>query len=156
MNEVNSELHKLTGVEQRITSAYHAQSNRLLERLNRTIKNSLVKLLENNSSKWPCIVKGILLAYRTSRHFSTIYSFFKMMQNREPVLPVDFKYNLDKNENCNFNEERFDFGTYDAVFSSTNKFRVLIFDNASENLKNPEKNRNEILITNIFQKRRFA
>ena len=57
------------------------------------------------------------------------------MQNREPVLPIDFKYNLDKNENCNFSEEPFDFGTFDAVFSSANKFRVLIFDNASENLK---------------------
>ena len=51
VNEVNTELHKLTGVEQRITSAHHAQSNGILERLNRTIKNSLGKLLENNSSK---------------------------------------------------------------------------------------------------------
>lgn len=51
VNEVNTELHKLTGVEQRITSAHHAQSNGILERLNRAIKNSLGKLLENNSSK---------------------------------------------------------------------------------------------------------
>ena len=79
-----------------------------------------------------------------------------MMQNREAVLPIDFKYNLGKNENCNVNQEPFDFGTYAAFFSSATKFRVSIFENASENTKKPKKNRNEILITSFCQKRRFA
>ena len=44
VNTVNAELHRLTGVEQRVTSAYHPQANGLVERQNRTIKNTLVKV----------------------------------------------------------------------------------------------------------------
>ena len=51
VNEMRKELHKLTGVEQRVTSAYHPQANGLVERQNRTIKHSLVKVLEDNPEK---------------------------------------------------------------------------------------------------------
>ena len=46
VNEVSENLHEMTGTEQRITSAYHPQSNGLCERQNRTIKDSLGKVLE--------------------------------------------------------------------------------------------------------------
>ena len=45
VNEVSENLHQMAGTEQRITSAYHPQSNGLCERQNRTIKDSLVKVL---------------------------------------------------------------------------------------------------------------
>lgn len=45
VNEVSNQLHALTGVEQKITSAYHPQANGLVERQNRMIKNSLIKVL---------------------------------------------------------------------------------------------------------------
>lgn len=43
VNDVNTKLHKLTGVEQRVTSAHHLQSDGFVERQNWTIKASLVK-----------------------------------------------------------------------------------------------------------------
>ena len=46
VNEVSENLYEMTGTEQRITSAYHPQSDGLCERQNRTIKDSLVKVLE--------------------------------------------------------------------------------------------------------------
>ena len=61
---------KLTGVEQRVTSANHPQANRLVERQNRTIKNSLEKVLEDNPEMWPQIINWILFAHRVIRHFS--------------------------------------------------------------------------------------
>ena len=92
VNEVCKQLHEITGVEQRLTSAYHPLANGLLERQNRTINNSLVKVLEDNPEMWP------LFAHRVSPHSSTKYSPFMLMYNREPVLPVDVKHNLDKDE----------------------------------------------------------
>ena len=46
----------LTGVEQRVTSTYHPISNRLIERQNRTIKATLVKVLEDNPSKCSYVI----------------------------------------------------------------------------------------------------
>ena len=45
------------------------------------------------------------------------------------------------NENCNDVLELFDFATFDAVFFSATNVRALKFDNASENMKNPRKNK---------------
>ena len=96
VNQVCDELHKLTGVEQRVTSVYHSQANGLVEHQNRTIKDSLEKVLEDNHEMWPHIIEGILFAHRVIRHSSTKYSPFMMLYNREPVLSIDVKRNLDR------------------------------------------------------------
>ena len=59
MNEVSENLHEMTGTEQRITSACHPQSNGLCERQNRTMKDSLVKVLEEKLKELP----NTLMAY---------------------------------------------------------------------------------------------
>ena len=61
VNEVCKQLHELTGVEQRVTPTYHSQGNGLVERQNRTIKNSLVKFLEDNPEIRPQIIEGTFL-----------------------------------------------------------------------------------------------
>ena len=66
VNEVCKQLHELTGVEQRVTSAYHSQVNGLVERQNRTIKNSLVKVLEDSTEMWLQVTEGIIFAHRVS------------------------------------------------------------------------------------------
>ena len=94
VNEVSKNLHEMTGAEQRITSADHPQSNGLCERQNRTIKESLVKVLDEKPKGWPNIIDGILFAHRVSIHYSTKYSPFFLMYNRHPILPTDIKYDL--------------------------------------------------------------
>ena len=49
VNKVSDELYLITGVQQWVLSAYHPQSNGLIERQNRTIKNSLMKFLGEKS-----------------------------------------------------------------------------------------------------------
>ena len=71
VNEVSDALLELTGTDQRVTSAYHPQSNGLCERQNRTIKDSLVKVLEENSKKWPNVIEGVLFAHGVSVYYST-------------------------------------------------------------------------------------
>ena len=88
MNEVSENLHEMTGTGQRVTSAYHPQSNGLCERQNRTIKDSLVKILEKKPKVLPKIIDGILFTHRVSVHYSTKYSPFFLLYNRHPVLPI--------------------------------------------------------------------
>ena len=75
----------MTGTQQRVTSACHPQSNGLVERQNRTIKNALVKILGENPEQWPYVIDGVLFAHRVSCHASTNYSLFYLMYNGEPV-----------------------------------------------------------------------
>ena len=79
--DVSTQLNRLTGVEQRVTSSYHPQANGLVERQKRTIKNSLIKVFGDNVSERPYIVEGVLFAYRVSKHSSTKYSHFKLLYN---------------------------------------------------------------------------
>ena len=93
-NEVSKVLHNMIGTRQRITLAYHPQSNGLCERQNRTIKDSLVKVLDGNPCDWPSIIKGVLFAHRVRKHTSTKFSPFFLIYNREPTLPIGVKYSL--------------------------------------------------------------
>ena len=82
VNDLITKLHEMTGVEQRVTSAYHPQANGLCERQNRTIKDSLVKVLNGKLTEWPYIIEGVLFAHRVSKHSSTKYSPFYLMYNQ--------------------------------------------------------------------------
>ena len=137
VNEVSTELHRLTGVEQRVTSPYHPQANGLIERHNRTIKNSLVKVLEENIEMWPKIIEGVLFAHRVSRHTSTKYSPYMLMYNRDPILPIDVKHRLVKEIDVN-SDEPFDVEVFDTVLKSASSIRNSIAGDASKNIKNAQ------------------
>ena len=138
VNEITNELHRLTGVEQRITSAYHPQANGLVERQNRTIKNSLIKVLDENATQWPYIIEGVLFAHRVSKHASTKYSPFKLLYNRDPVLPIDIKHNLPNAENRD-PDDPFDMEMFDSVLASAITIREEIHEEASENIEKAQK-----------------
>ena len=137
VDEVSTELHRLTGVEQRITGSYHPQSNGLVERQNRTIKTSLVKVLEDNVNMWPSVIEGVLFAHRVSRHSSTKYSPFVLLYNREPVLPIDVKHKLVA-ENEEFGEP-FDFEVFNSVIRSAKGIRKSIAEDVTKNIKAAQK-----------------
>ena len=76
VNEVSKVLCNMIGIEQRTTSAHNPQSNRLCERKNSIIRDSLVKVLawNGNVCDWPNIVKGVLFAQRVREYASTKFS----------------------------------------------------------------------------------
>ena len=116
-------LHDLTGVEQHIT-IYHPQSNGLVEKHNRTIKNGLVKVLEANREGWPYIIEDVLFAHRVNRHSSTKYT---------PFLSIDFKFSLAERE---VNEtEVFDEETFEAILVSATRIRGEIHESATINIR---------------------
>ena len=121
--------------------------NRLVERQNGTIKNRLVNVLEDNPEMWLQIIEGIIFAHRISRHSSTKYSPFMLMYNHEPVLVIDVKHNLDKDESKEREnregdgdeEELFNINFFDAIFLSAMKVRRTMADDAPKNIKAAQK-----------------
>ena len=78
VNKVNRCLFKMTNTEHRISSAYHPQTNGLVERFNQTLQRSLVKLVNNNQDDWDELLDGVLFAYRTAKQKSTRVSPFEL------------------------------------------------------------------------------
>ena len=88
-NKLVDSLEELTGFKQKITSAYHPQSNGLDERFNQTLKAQLQKLVNNHQDDWDDLLDNILFAYRSSHHDSTKCLPFLLMYGRKARLPID-------------------------------------------------------------------
>ena len=123
----------MIGTEQCITSVYHPQSNGLCERQNRTIKDSLVKVLNRNPCDWPNIIEEISFAHWVSKYNSTKFSPFFLIYNQEPTLPIDVKYSLFCIEG-NESKQPFDKETFDAVLTTAISMRANIYQAAGENI----------------------
>ena len=61
VNLVNQSLFELTGVEQRISAAYHPQSNGLDERTNQTISHALLKYINKDQDDWDFCRMSVLI-----------------------------------------------------------------------------------------------
>ena len=83
MNALNNRLFNMTKTDHRISSAYHPQTNELVERFNQTLERSLIKVVNANQTDWDQKLEGILFAYRTATHKSTKFSPFKLVYCRQ-------------------------------------------------------------------------
>ena len=81
-------LFKLTGVEHRITGAYHLQVNGLVEKQNSVTTNSLRACL-NQQEDWYRALDPIAFSFRGSKHCSTGRTPFEMMFGHQMLLPVE-------------------------------------------------------------------
>ena len=92
------EVCRLLGIDKTRTTAYHPQSDGLVERLNRTILNMLSTVLEEDIWDWDLKLPLIMLAYRTSVQETTGASPFSLLFGREARLPVDVMFGLPPGE----------------------------------------------------------
>ena len=70
-------------------SAYNSRANGIVERQHRTIRESLVKACDSDTSKWPTVAPLVFWADRATIRKSTGYSPFHMAHGVEPILPFD-------------------------------------------------------------------
>lgn len=82
VNKVNKSLLKKFKTDHRISTAYHPQTNGLVERYNQTLQRSLVKLVNKEQNNWDEFIDGVLFAYRTSKQKSTDVTPFELMYCR--------------------------------------------------------------------------
>ncbi|KAJ8381225.1 hypothetical protein SKAU_G00020030 [Synaphobranchus kaupii] len=77
---------KELGIEHRVSSAYHPQTNGLDERTNQTIKASIGKTIRGQRERWEDNLREIVYANNTCVQASTRYSPFRLMFGREARL----------------------------------------------------------------------
>ena len=77
------------GIKKINTSAYHPQSDGLVERFNRTLTDRLAKSVTPGQKEWDDRLPYVLFAYRATQQVSTGESPFFLVYGRDPKLPTE-------------------------------------------------------------------
>ena len=83
------EVCKLIETRKVNTTAYHPQTDGLVEKFNGTLAQTLSMYTSANQKDWDLYIPTALFAYRVSPHPSTGDSPFYLLYGREPRLPID-------------------------------------------------------------------
>ena len=71
------------------TSTYSPRGNGAVERSHRTLNDMLSKLMGEHNDTWDLYINTALAALRTNVSKTTAMTPFKLLYNRDPVLPLD-------------------------------------------------------------------
>jgi len=85
------ELNKMLGIETKLSTAYHPQTDRQMERTNQELEQYLrmyVNHRQNNWSEWLAIAE---FTFNNKIHIATKSSLFKVNYGREPKMGFDIR-----------------------------------------------------------------
>ncbi|KAL5020808.1 hypothetical protein ScPMuIL_002107, partial [Solemya velum] len=88
------ELCSLLGINKTRTTAYRPESDGMIERFNRTMKNILSKYVQADQSDWDLHLPTVTMAYRSSIHETTGVTPNFMMLGREINTPLNIMVEL--------------------------------------------------------------
>ena len=88
LSSLMKEAVKILGIHQANTTAYHPQTDGLVERFNRTLITMLAKTAKKGGRDWDKHLPYVLFAYRASEQQSTRESPFFLLYGRDPRLPT--------------------------------------------------------------------
>ncbi|XP_062081072.1 uncharacterized protein LOC133785873 [Humulus lupulus] len=94
------------GILKRISSVAHQLANGKVKAVNKTLKSSIKKKLEEANGRWPEELPQVLWANRTTTQTSTTHTPFSLAYDYEAMLPIEVKvptirleaYNQDSNQ----------------------------------------------------------
>jgi transposase InsO family protein len=69
------------------TSAFHPQSNGMIERLHRSLNTGLSHYVDVSNTNWDTLVPFYLMAHRATPHTTTGFSPFLLLHGRKVNLP---------------------------------------------------------------------
>ena len=124
------EVCRVLGVKKVNTTAYHPQTDSLVERFNCTLINMLAKRVEHHEQDWDHHLPFTLFAYRASLQESTQESPFLLIYGRDPRLPSSLNLEVE------LPRERIDLDGYkEEMMESLSEAWVL----ASKNIEKSQK-----------------
>ena len=85
-------LMKFLEMDKTRTTAFHPQSNAVIERMNKTLQNMLAKCINEEQSNWSQQLPYVMMTYRSSVHESTSYTPQFLVFGQELSLPLDCMY----------------------------------------------------------------
>ena len=88
LSRLLKEVCVLMGIKKANTTAYHPQTDGLVERFNQTLTDMLAKTVEQDGKNWDVRLPYVLFAHRTSPQESTKESPFYLLYGRDPQLPT--------------------------------------------------------------------
>ena len=88
-SQLIAEICKLLGIKKTHTTAYHPQSDGLIEKFNLTLLGMLSTAARDNPFYWESHLRPLCMAYNTSVHPTTGFSPFFLMFGRQVRMPVD-------------------------------------------------------------------
>ena len=88
LSKLMEEVYQLLGLKKVNTTAYHPQTDGLVERFNCTLTDMLSKKVARSGKDWDIQLPYVLFAYRASAQHSTGESPFFLLYGRDPVLPT--------------------------------------------------------------------
>ncbi len=88
-SDLMHELYEMLGIRGIRTSAYHPQTDGMVERFNGTLKTGLKKFVQDYQGQWHKALPFILFAYRETPHTTTGFSPFELLLGRNPTGPLD-------------------------------------------------------------------
>lgn len=87
--ELSEALFRLLGIDHVKTSAYHPQTDGMVERFNGTMMKALKRWTKTQGQEWNKGLPFIMFAYREVPHSSTGYTPFELMYGRDIRGPLD-------------------------------------------------------------------
>ena len=94
--ELIENLFQVAGVKKLRTSPYHSQKNGQCEHFNSTFLNMLGTLVPEQKKGWRSHVPALIHAYNCTKNTATGFSPYYLHFGREPRLPVDVEFGLQR------------------------------------------------------------
>lgn len=89
-----SEMCSLLQIEKTRTSPYHARSDGMVERFNKTLVSMLSAFVNEHHTDWDKQLQFVMMAYRSSEHETTGFTPNRCMLGREAATPLDLIYEM--------------------------------------------------------------
>lgn len=93
-SQIFAEICKLLQINKTRTTAYHPQSDGMVERFNKTLVTMLSTFMNDHHTDWDEMLQYVMMAYRSCEHETTGISPNLCMLGRETTCPLDIMFEM--------------------------------------------------------------